>query len=46
MTAETLGIEWEAALAQAEAFVSNLTLEEKAIIVTGKSICLPFLVPC
>ncbi|PSK53122.1 Beta-glucosidase 1 [Elsinoe australis] len=29
------GIGWEAAFAQADAFVSNLTLEEKAYVVTG-----------
>lgn len=34
-TAETAGIGWEAALAQAEAFLANLTLEEKAGMVTG-----------
>jgi beta-glucosidase len=33
----TAGIGWEAAFAQAEAFVSNLTLEEKAQMVTGTS---------
>ncbi|EXJ56169.1 beta-glucosidase [Cladophialophora yegresii CBS 114405] len=31
----TAGIGWDAAFAQAEAFVSNLTLEEKAQMVTG-----------
>lgn len=31
----TQGIGWEAALAQAQAFVSNLTLDEKAQLVTG-----------
>lgn len=34
-TAETAGIGWETALAQAEAFLANLTLEEKAGLVTG-----------
>ncbi|KAG9683642.1 glycoside hydrolase family 3 protein, partial [Aureobasidium melanogenum] len=34
---ETAGIGWEAALAQAEAFLANLTLEEKAGMVTGCS---------
>lgn len=34
--AETAGIGWEAALAQAEAFLANLTLEEKAGLVTGE----------
>ncbi|KAI5204983.1 hypothetical protein E4T42_02997 [Aureobasidium subglaciale] len=34
---ETAGIGWEAALAQAEAFVGNLTLEEKAGMVTGSA---------
>ncbi|KAK5295598.1 hypothetical protein LTR99_009187 [Exophiala xenobiotica] len=33
----TQGTGWEAAFAQAEAFVSNLTLEEKAQLVTGTS---------
>ena len=33
--AETAGIGWEDALARAEAFVANLTLEEKAQMVTG-----------
>lgn len=31
----TFGIGWEAAFAQAESFVSNLTLKEKAQLVTG-----------
>ncbi|KAG9573144.1 glycoside hydrolase family 3 protein, partial [Aureobasidium melanogenum] len=34
---ETAGIGWETALAQAEAFLANLTLEEKAGLVTGSS---------
>lgn len=34
--AETAGIGWENALAQAEAFLANLTLEEKAGLVTGE----------
>ena len=34
-TAETAGIGWETALAQAETFLANLTLEEKAGLVTG-----------
>ncbi|KAH0288274.1 hypothetical protein M436DRAFT_73552 [Aureobasidium namibiae CBS 147.97] len=34
---ETAGIGWETALAQAEAFLANLTLEEKAGIVTGSA---------
>ncbi|KIV87904.1 hypothetical protein PV11_03420 [Exophiala sideris] len=33
----TQGIDWETAFAQAQAFVSNLTLEEKAQLVTGTS---------
>ncbi|KAI1608280.1 beta-glucosidase [Exophiala viscosa] len=33
----TQGLDWEAAFAQAQAFVSNLTLEEKAQLVTGTS---------
>ncbi|EXJ83990.1 beta-glucosidase [Capronia epimyces CBS 606.96] len=33
----TSGIGWETAFTQAEAFVSNLTLEEKAQLVTGTS---------
>ncbi|KAK5442681.1 hypothetical protein LTS15_010888 [Exophiala xenobiotica] len=33
----TQGTGWEAAFAQAEAFVSNLTVEEKAQLVTGTS---------
>lgn len=35
ITAETAGIGWETALAQAETFLANLTLEEKAGLVTG-----------
>lgn len=35
ITAEIAGIGWETALAQAEAFLTNLTLEEKAGLVTG-----------
>ncbi|CAD0041524.1 unnamed protein product [Aureobasidium pullulans] len=34
---ETAGIGWETALAQAEAFLTNLTLEEKAGLVTGSA---------
>jgi len=34
---QTQGIGWEAAFARAEAFVANLTLEEKAQLVTGTS---------
>jgi beta-glucosidase len=37
ITAETAGIGWETALAQAEAFLANLTLEEKAGLVTGET---------
>ncbi|KEQ89398.1 hypothetical protein M438DRAFT_308752 [Aureobasidium pullulans EXF-150] len=34
---ETAGIGWETALAQAEAFLTDLTLEEKAGLVTGSA---------
>jgi beta-glucosidase len=37
ITAKTAGIGWETALAQAEAFLANLTLEEKAGLVTGET---------